>query len=166
MAWDGTNYFVVWEDGRYTSTDIFSVRVGADGKPLAADASGIAIDTAASAQAQDYGRYDPVAYQDTENVQVVAPRFHLEGTHPNGPLEKVSLTTRVRYDDLNLRSWRGARELRMRVRDAAQDTCTRIAEAYPVYQQFGTSCYKTALQNGELRANAAIRDARDRPYED
>ena len=131
---------------------------------LLAGAFGLAM--AASAQAQDYGRYDPVAYQDTENVQVVAPRFHLEGTHPNGPLEKVSLTTRVRYDDLNLRSWRGARELRMRVRDAAQDTCTRIAEAYPVYQQPGTNCYKTALQNGELRANAAIRDARDRPYED
>jgi hypothetical protein len=35
-----------------------------------------------------------------------------------------------------------------------------------VQQAFGTNCYKTALQDGELRANAAIRDARDRHYED
>lgn len=113
---------------------------------------------ASSAIAQDY--------QGSEDVQVIAPRFTVEGTHLNGPLEKVSLSTRVRYDDLNLRTWRGARELKMRVRDAAQDTCTRIAEAYPVQQAFGTSCYKTALENGELRANAAIRDARERRYED
>jgi hypothetical protein len=54
----------------------------------------------------------------------------------------------------------------MRIRDAAQDTCARLAEAYPLKQAVGTNCYKTALQNGELRANAAIRDARDRRYED
>jgi len=113
---------------------------------------------ASSAIAQDY--------QGSEDVQVIAPRFTVEGTRLNGPLEKVSLSTRVRYDDLNLRTWRGARELKMRVRDAAQDTCTRIAEAYPVQQAFGTSCYKTALEDGELRANAAIRDARERRYED
>jgi UrcA family protein len=123
---------------------------------------------AASAYAQDYGAYDGNAYQDSEGVIVTAPRFHTDadGQRLNGPLEKVSLTTHVRYDDLNLRTWRGARALKMRVRDAAQDTCTRIAEAYPVYQQFGTSCYKSALEDGELRANAAIRDARDRRYED
>jgi hypothetical protein len=40
----------------------------------------------------------------------------------------------------------------------------RVAEAYPFYQQFGTNCYKTALENGEIRANAAIRNARDRAY--
>jgi MYXO-CTERM domain-containing protein len=50
VAWDGTNYFVVWEDARNASTDIFGVRVAPDGKPLAADDSGIAVGTAASAQ--------------------------------------------------------------------------------------------------------------------
>ena len=131
---------------------------------LLAGGFGMAL-AASSANAQDYGRIDN-GYQDNGDVQIVAPHFKVTTNRANGPLEKVSLTTRVRYDDLNLRSWRGARELRMRVRDAAQDTCMRIAEAYPVYQQPGTNCYKTALQNGELRANAAIRDARDRPYED
>jgi UrcA family protein len=132
-----------------------------------AGAFGLAL-AASQANAQDYRGYDDGTYQDSVDVQVTAPRFHAspDGQRLNGPLEKVSLSTRVRYDDLDLRSWRGARELKLRVRDAAQDTCMRIAEAYPVQQAFGTSCYKTALENGELRANAAIRDARDRRYED
>ena len=126
---------------------------------LLASVFGLAL-VASQASAQDY--------QNNDDVTVTAPRFHTapEGQRLNGPLEAVSLSTHVRYDDLNLRTWRGARELKMRVRDAAQDTCTRIAEAYPVQQAWGTSCYKTALENGEVRANAAIRDARDRRYED
>ena len=120
---------------------------------------------ASSANAQDYGRIDN-GYQDNGDVQIVAPHFKVTTNRANGPLENVSLTTHVRYDDLNLRTWRGAHALKLRVRDAAQDTCMRIAEAYPFQQAFGTSCYKTALENGELRANAAIRGARDRSYED
>ncbi|MBS0273538.1 MAG: UrcA family protein [Proteobacteria bacterium] len=117
---------------------------------------------ASAASAQDYGN------NGEESIQVIAPRFntHADGQRLNGPLEKISLSTNVPYDDLNLRTWRGAHALKLRVRDAAQTTCTRLAEAYPVYQQTGTNCYKTALQNGELRANSAIRDARDRRYED
>jgi UrcA family protein len=121
---------------------------------LLAGAFGLAL--ASTAGAQDY--------QSNEDIQVTAPRFRLQSTHPNGPLEKVSLSTHVRYDDLDLRTRGGARELKMRVRDAAQETCMRVAEAYPVYQQFGTNCYKSALEDGELRANAAIRGARDRAY--
>lgn len=130
-------------------------------------AIGFAI-AASSANAQDYGRYDNGAYSPDESIQVIAPRFNTgaDGQRLNGPLEKISLSAHVPYDDLNLRTRSGARELKMRVRDAAQTTCTRVAEAYPVQQAFGTNCYKTALQNGELRANAAIRDARDRRYQD
>jgi UrcA family protein len=130
---------------------------------LLAGVFGLAL-AAVPATAQD--RYDDGAYGAPEDVIIVAPRFRADSHRLNGPLEKVSLSTHVRYDDLDLRSWRDARELKLRVRDAAQDTCTRIAQAYPVQQAFGTSCYRDALQNGELRANAAIRDARDRRYED
>jgi UrcA family protein len=132
---------------------------------ILAGAIGLAL-AASSASAQD--RYDNGAYNEDENIQVIAPRFdtHADGQRLNGPLEKISLSTNVPYDDLNLRTWRGAHELKLRVRDAAQTTCARLAEAYPVQQAFGSNCYKTALQNGELRANSAIRDARDRRYED
>lgn len=131
---------------------------------ILAGAIGLAL-AASSANAQDYGRYNS-AYQDDEDIQVTAPRFRVEGNRVNLPLEKISLSTHVPYGDLDLRTWRGARELKLRVRDAAQDTCARLAEAYPLKQALGTNCYKTAVQNGELRANAAIRDARDRRYED
>jgi UrcA family protein len=89
-----------------------------------------------------------------------APRFHGDSTKVNGPLQRVSLSTAVRYDDLDLRSRRGAWELRMRVRDAAQDMCLRLSQAYPYEQANGTSCYKTALQDALLHANEAIDDAR------
>ena len=132
---------------------------------ILAGAVGLAL-AASSANAQD--RYDNGAYANDESIQVIAPRFDTtaDGQRLNGPLEKISLSTNVPYDDLNLRTWRGAHELKLRVRDAAQTTCARLAEAYPVQEAFGTNCYKTALQNGELRANSVIRDARDRRYED
>lgn len=51
VAWDGTNYFVVWEDTRNAGTDIYGVRVGPDGHTLAADAdNGIAVNKAVSSQ--------------------------------------------------------------------------------------------------------------------
>jgi UrcA family protein len=115
---------------------------------------------ASPALAQDYG------YSDGENIIVTAPRFHEEGNPMRAVPEKVSLSTQVRYDDLDLRSWRGERTLRWRVRDAAQDVCTQLAQAYPLRQAPGTSCYRKALQNGMIRANEAIRDARDRRYYD
>jgi UrcA family protein len=99
-----------------------------------------------------------------EGVIVTAPRFHVEGNPMRNVPEKISLSTQVRYDDLNLISYQGAQTLRWRVRDAAQDVCTQVAEAYPVYQAPGTSCYRKALQGGLIRADAAIRDARDRYY--
>jgi UrcA family protein len=99
--------------------------------------------------------------QGGEEVQVIAPYYHAESTPLNGPLEKISLSTAVRYDDLDLRTASGARELRWRVRDTARDVCAQLADAYPVYEANGTSCFKTALENAMLRADEAIRDARD-----
>ena len=105
---------------------------------LLAGAVGLSL-AAVPAIAQDYGQYDAAYQTDDSNIQVEAPRFHSDGARLNGPAEKLSLSSSVRYDDLNL--------------------------AYPVYESSGTNCYKTALQNGELRAEAAIRAARDRGYQ-
>jgi UrcA family protein len=118
---------------------------------------------AAPAVAQD--RYTDAAYQSApDTVEVTAPRFHedADGQRLNGPLEKVSLSTNVRYDDLDLSTRAGARELRFRVREAARDVCDQLAGAYQVYQLNGTSCFKTALENGLVRANSTI--ASERSY--
>ena len=121
----------------------------------------------ASAIGLAFSAATPVYAQDDESITVNAPRFHnSEGTRLNGPLERVSLSSSVRYGDLNLRTRSGARELKLRVRDEAQNVCTRIAEAYPVREATGSSCYKAVLNDGLIHADAAILDARDTRYSD
>jgi UrcA family protein len=119
--------------------------------------AGLIVFTASSAYAQDT----------EEQIQVTAPHYRAQSTPLNGPLEKISLSSNVRYDDLNLRTRSGARELRLRVRDEAQDVCMQLAENYAVREAPGTSCYKDALDDAMLRANTAIREAREyRTYND
>ena len=129
---------------------------------LLAAAFGVAL-ASSSAQAQNYG--PPPGYQGgqgspDENVYVTAPRFRGEQTPLNAPPGKVSLSTAVRYDDIDLRTRQGAHELRLRVNEAAKDMCARLYDAYPFYQANGTSCYKTAREDALLHANEAIGDAR------
>jgi UrcA family protein len=100
-------------------------------------------------------------YDGPESVTVTAPRFHADDTKVGGPLERVSLSGTVRYDDLNLQSYEGARELRFRVREEAQAICRNLAEAYPYYKMNGTTCYKDALDNALVKADEAIQQSRD-----
>ncbi|MBI3675637.1 MAG: UrcA family protein [Proteobacteria bacterium] len=95
-----------------------------------------------------------------EEVQVQAPRMHIDRGPLNGPVEKVSASIAVHYADLDLRTRTGARELRVRVRDAAQEVCAQLAGAYRFYDAPGTSCYKTALNNAMVRADEVIDGAR------
>jgi UrcA family protein len=119
-----------------------------------------AIFAAPSAVAQGYGAYGAPAYGPTEEVIVTAPPI-LRGEGGNLDVPgRATMSIPVRYDDLNLASWRDARVLRHRVRLAAHDICAQLAAAYPVHQLNGTSCVRTALDNGLVRADAAIRDAR------
>jgi len=97
----------------------------------------------------------------TETVIVAAPRLHIERTPLNGPPERVSLSIPVRYDDLNLLTRRGARELRVRVWRTAHEICDRIADAYPVYElSTDRPCVRTAYENAMVQAYGAIGNAR------
>ena len=115
-------------------------------------AAGAVVFAGSSAFAQDYGS--------EEFVTVTAPRFHADDTRLDGPLERVLLSGSVRYDDLNLQTYEGARELKWRVREQARVICRNLAEAYQVYKLNGTSCYKDALDNALVRADEAIETAR------
>ncbi len=65
---------------------------------------------AGAASAQDYGYGPPPGEED---ITVYAPRVHVEPSKPlDGVPEKLSMSVNVRYDDLDLRSREGARELR------------------------------------------------------
>jgi UrcA family protein len=131
---------------------------------LLAGAAGLML-ASAPAFAADTERDETAALNRAE-VRVEAPRLHVDRSRLNAPPGRVSASIAVRYDDLDLRSHRDALELRLRVRDAARDVCTHLAEAYPVYEAPGTSCYKTALQDAMVRANEAIDNAHfeDRGY--
>jgi UrcA family protein len=131
---------------------------------LLAAAAGVMLG-AAPALAQDYGGYGPAAYSGPpEDVIVVAPRerFREQGGTLDLPPDKVSLSTRVRYDDLDLLTWDGAQTLRARVREAARRVCRHLAEAYP-FQRLSTapSCYRETVENGLLRADEAINAVQD-----
>jgi UrcA family protein len=126
---------------------------------LIAGALGLA---ASSANAQGYyASYAPPGYQaPSESVEVTAPRFHEQHTRLNAPLDKVSLSTAVSFGDLDLRTRFGARELHRRIWVAAQNVCGELRDAYPVYKQVGTSCIKTAYEDGIVRARSEITAAR------
>jgi UrcA family protein len=114
-----------------------------------------------SADAQSYdGPTGAPVYQSgpPEQVEVYGPRFREERTPLNAPLGKVSVA--VPYGDLDLRTRRGAFELRRRVRDAAWNVCGQLAEAYPFYEANNTSCLKTAYENAIVRVKATVGDAR------
>lgn len=120
--------------------------------------AGAAIVAASAAVAQDYDRDRDST---TETIRVYAPRHFTVDRRPgNGPVQKISLSRSVRFDDLDLRTGSGARELRARVSAAASEVCTQLADVSRVPEQPGTSCFKEAKQDALVRADAAIRDAR------
>ena len=112
--------------------------------------------TAAAASAQAIYGNGP-----TETVIVQGPHLRIDTTPLNGPPERMSLSTAVRYDDLNLLTHRGAYQLRLRVWRAAHEVCNRLADAYPVYQlSTDRPCVRNAYENGMVRAYGAIGNAR------
>ena len=129
---------------------------------LLASALGALLMTSA-ASAQDTSRPGEASYSstDSEQVEVFGPKYRVERGTRLGVPQKVSLSQSVSYNDLDLRSPQDARELRQRVSAVARDICGQLADVYPVVEANGTSCLKSARQDALLRANEAIRYARD-----
>ncbi|HXC54836.1 MAG TPA: UrcA family protein [Rhizomicrobium sp.] len=133
---------------------------------LLASALGMVL-AAPSALAQDVGRYGDTTYNNnstSESVTVTAPNITRERDLPGLP-GKMTLSQEVSYHDLDLTTRDGDRALRERVRDTARDVCNQLREQYPLHEQpLATKCYEGALKDAMLRADAAIRDARDSDY--
>lgn len=135
---------------------------------VVAAAAAALLAAASPASAQPYGAAGTYATP-PEEVIVTAPRPHAQFREEGGgglrsmdvPPEKVSLTTHVRYDDLDLLSPEGAHELRARVRAAAHGVCRDLAEAYPFYRIANSpSCYREAVDSALVHANEVISNAR------
>ncbi|MFH1313835.1 MAG: hypothetical protein ABIJ00_11505 [Candidatus Eisenbacteria bacterium] len=84
IAFDGTNYLVVWTDERNGSADIYGSRMGSDGQVL--DPDGILISAASSAQSSPAVAFGDTAYFVTwtdwrdGNANIYAARVALDGT--------------------------------------------------------------------------------------
>jgi UrcA family protein len=135
---------------------------------LAASAVGLGLVVSSSgASAQNYGPPTPypapyVAVP-SEQVIVTAPRYRNDHNYLNVPPENVSLSQPVRYDDLDLRSRQGARELRRRVRIVADQVCGRLIDEYPADVNGDAACYRNAVAEARPRVDAAIQTARGYP---
>jgi UrcA family protein len=125
----------------------------------AVTALGLAL-VASSAKAQDYDN-QPTAYQNgpNEQVEVYAPRHHQRSTI-GAPIEDVSMSRPVRYDDLDLRTAWGARTLKNRIRTTAHLLCERLDAFYPISTDDSPPCYSTAVNQAMYQADATIHNAR------
>ena len=125
---------------------------------LAASALGLVL-AGSPVQAQDYNN-DGYANGPNETVEVTAPRIPTDHSSL-APTSATNLSVAVRYDDLDLTTGGGARELRSRVRDAARDVCETLEARFPIAVVPQKPCYRTAVDAGIARADNAISDARN-----
>jgi UrcA family protein len=141
-------------------------------------AGAIGLTFTATALAQEYDRYgNRVVYQDNsapDEITVYAPRHHQERSAIGAPIEEVSLSQPVRYDDLDLTNDRGIHRFHERIAATAREICRRLETRYPVDIADGQpSCYRSAMESAEPLAMAAIDRAnggtydnrRDDPYD-
>lgn len=119
---------------------------------------------ASSAGAQEYDRSNAgtVAYQagPREDVEVTAPRFHPHRSMIGAEIRDVSISRDVRFDDLDLRTAQGARELRSRIRFTASALCSKLDTLYPVAAEDSPPCFRAAVERAMVQADDAIGDAR------
>lgn len=72
------------------------------------------------------------------------------------PTEQVTVTRRVSYSDLDLKTYAGAAALKRRVEDAAQAACKQIDELYPIEQAQAPSCVKDSVAAADEQVKAAV----------
>jgi UrcA family protein len=145
---------------------------------LTASALGLAL-TASSANAQQYDPYGnpapnygpppnyappPPDYAPAsgppEEITVYGPRRHQERGDLGAPIQDVALSQPVRFDDLDLRTNWGARELRQRIEYTARVMCQRLDTMYPIKADDSPPCYRAAVDQAMYQADAAIAQAR------
>jgi UrcA family protein len=118
---------------------------------------------ASQASAQPYPYYGPPDYVGAppEELYVYGPRHHHERSSTTGaPIENVAVQRPVRFDDLDLRTPWGARELERRVSYTARVLCDRLDAMYPVAAPDNPPCYENAMGDAMGQAYAAIARAR------
>ncbi len=130
---------------------------------LAASALALALATVPASAQTSYGG-NPTAETPSEEVIITAPRYHARHNAIGAQLDTVSLSRDVSFTDLDLRTERGARLLRARVRETARTLCQQLQTDYLVTEDDSPPCYATALRDALGQADTAIREARRTAY--
>ena len=112
----------------------------------------IALTLATSASAQYYAG-------PTEDVIVRAPHYGPQRSEIGAPIQNVSFSREVRFDDLDLRTVWGARVLRSRLRQTALNLCRQLDNQYVTLDD-NRSCYRAAYEDAMMQADDAIRSTR------
>ena len=76
------------------------------------------------------------------------------------PMEKVTLTHRVSYADLDLATDAGAAALEKRVRQTARTACQQLDELYPTESKDERECTGAAIAGASAQVTSAIAAAR------
>jgi UrcA family protein len=118
--------------------------------------------SAVSVHAQDGSYNDDAAYRNApdDTIEIIQHHYAPGRSELGTPYKLVSLSKPVRIDDLDLRTRRGVRILRNRIRLTARLLCRDLDERYPVTADNSPPCYSNAMQDAMYRANLAIADAR------
>jgi len=115
---------------------------------------------ASTAIAQDYDRGGQRTYQNGETIIIQAPHYRPQRGNFGAPIENVSMSRPVRYDDLDLRTAYGVRTLHNRIRYTARTLCRDLDVRYPVSDTDNQTCYRQSVADAFDRAAAAIDRAR------
>lgn len=141
---------------------------------LITGAMGLALATSTAVAQDHYGAYGSsyVPVYDSgppEVVTVTSPRHNPSRSEIGAPIEYVSLSQPVPYDDLDLRTGWGVRELRRRINFTAISLCGRLDTMYPIDADNVTwpvdgRCYRNTMREANYQADHAIRAARYNAY--
>jgi UrcA family protein len=96
--------------------------------------------------------------QQTEGVTVEAARqAKIVGRSSSGvPIEQITLTRKVSYTDLDLKTPAGSDALTQRVKDVAKEACEELDKLYPLTQKTAPDCTKQAIDSAMEQVHAAI----------
>jgi len=116
------------------------------------------------------GYYTPPPYAAPEStvgeVIIIAPyHHHRREVDPatGAPIERISASRRVRFDDLDLNTDWGVRQLHYRVVRAAHDACDSLDRHYDVLDSDDGDCVADAVRNA--MNEAPIGEGVDAAYE-
>lgn len=99
----------------------------------------------------------------SQEISVIAPQVsvYLEKKRDSGAqrVKVYTVSRRVSFADLDLRTDADAETLRQRIRDSAQEGCDFISKKYPYVRD--ESCLRTAIDNAMVQAEQVIARVRE-----